>query len=149
MGNEAVEIGLQHTVSEATNCGEVPLHQVFLIGDMPPNTRQEVDSRRASYNSWAGTKFATPAYWDVELQKLKAKGIPVYGFYVANYAQSAFADIASRSNGKSEYLDVNSANSQEILLKMFIPVILAKIGEASGSVELGKKMVAEYMNFYK
>ena len=26
MGNEAVEIGLQHAVSEATNCGEVPLH---------------------------------------------------------------------------------------------------------------------------
>ena len=49
MGNEAVEIGFQHAVREAQNCGSIPLRQVFLIGDMPPNTKQEVDSRRNSY----------------------------------------------------------------------------------------------------
>ena len=39
MGNEAVEIGLQHAVREAEYCGSIPLRQVYLIGDMPPNTR--------------------------------------------------------------------------------------------------------------
>ena len=46
MGNEAVEIGFQHAVCEAKDCGNIPLRQVYLIGDMPPNTKQEVDSRR-------------------------------------------------------------------------------------------------------
>jgi hypothetical protein len=42
MGEEAVEIGLQHAVNEANNAGSVPLSQVFLIGDAPPNPPSEI-----------------------------------------------------------------------------------------------------------
>jgi len=43
ISEEAVEVGLQHALYEADNFGEVPLHQVFLIGDAPPNPRNTVD----------------------------------------------------------------------------------------------------------
>jgi hypothetical protein len=46
-------------------------------------------------------------------------------------------------------LDVSKPNSQDILLNLFVPNILKMIGEANGDVQLGKKMVAEYMNCYK
>lgn len=39
-GNEAIEIGLWHANQEAKNAvNGYPLVQIFLIGDMPPNTR--------------------------------------------------------------------------------------------------------------
>jgi hypothetical protein len=69
-GNEAIEVGLQHAVYEAINCGDVPLHQVFLIGDMPPNTMNEVKSKRVSEKKWKGTNFENLVYWETELQKL-------------------------------------------------------------------------------
>ncbi len=63
---------------------------MFLIGDAPPNPRNEVDKRRNQYNKWAGTKFATPVYWDTEVEKLKKKGIPVHCFYVDDWAKESF-----------------------------------------------------------
>ena len=149
MGNEAVEIGFQHAVNEAKNCGNIPLRQVYLIGDMPPNTKEEVDSRRNSYQFWRGTKFEAPAYWDSELAKLKQLNVQVNTFYLNTYCQPSFIDIANRTGGTSCLLDVTKPDSQEILLGLFIPNILKMIGEANGDVQLGQKMVAEYMNCYK
>ncbi len=47
-GNEAVEIGLQHAVYEANNAGSVPLSQVFLFGNAPPNTPSDIENRRGN-----------------------------------------------------------------------------------------------------
>ncbi len=47
-GREAVEIGLQHSVYEANNPGSVPLSQIFIIGDAPPNTPSEVEEKRGN-----------------------------------------------------------------------------------------------------
>jgi hypothetical protein len=53
---EAVEVGLQHSIHEATNGSAIPLSQVFLIGDAPANPVDTVIERRKR-NQWAGTKF--------------------------------------------------------------------------------------------
>ena len=52
MGEEAVEIGLQHAVNEANNADSVPLSQVFLIGDAPPNPPSDIENRRGNESKW-------------------------------------------------------------------------------------------------
>jgi hypothetical protein len=88
------------------------LRQVYLIGDMPPNTKEEVDSRRSSYQFWRGTKFEQTAYWDTELAKLKQLNVKVNTFYLNNYVKPSFEDIAKRTGGESAFLDVSKPNSQ-------------------------------------
>ncbi|CAL6057006.1 Helicase-related_protein [Hexamita inflata] len=55
-GNEAIEVGLAHAVSQIEN----GLKQVILIGDMPPNTKEEVRLKRAKLGEayWSTTRFA-------------------------------------------------------------------------------------------
>jgi uncharacterized protein with von Willebrand factor type A (vWA) domain len=110
------------------------LRQVYLIGDAPPNTKEEVDSRRNSYQFWRGTKFEAISYWDSELAKLKQLNVQVNTFYLNNDCKASFEDIARRTGGTSCLLDVTKPNSQEILLGLFIPNILKMIGEANGDV---------------
>ena len=55
MGHEAIEIGLWH-VNQEREAGEVS--QVILIGDMPPNTREELKSKRAEASFNGGDKWA-------------------------------------------------------------------------------------------
>ena len=52
LGEEAVEIGLQHSVFEAKTPGNVPLSQVFLIGDAPSNPPDEITERREDERKW-------------------------------------------------------------------------------------------------
>ena len=84
---------------------------MYLIGDMPPNTKEEVDSRRSSYQFWRGTKFETPAYWDTELAKLKQLNVKVHTFYLNTYVKPSFEDIAKKTGGESCFLDVSKPNS--------------------------------------
>ncbi len=85
---------------------------MYLIGDMPPNTKQEVDYRRSKYQFWRGTKFETPAYWDTELAKLKQLNVKVHTFYLNNDdVKPSFEDIAKRTGGESCFLDVSKPNS--------------------------------------
>jgi hypothetical protein len=55
------------------------------------------------------------------------------------------------TGGTCSYLDVNDSESQEILLRSFVPNILKMIGDynQNGDKDLGKKMAAEYMNCYR
>jgi hypothetical protein len=69
-------------VYEANKANKIPLSQVFLIGDAPPNTPKEIDSRRGDENQWKGTKFETKVHWEEEAIKLRNKNIPVHTFYV-------------------------------------------------------------------
>jgi hypothetical protein len=103
-----------------------------LIGDIGPNTKEEVDTRRNDYRFWEGTKFEQPAYWETELDKLKNFKVQVNTFYVAEWAKESFEEIAKRTGGTCTYLDLKRPDSQDILLNLFVPSILKMIGEANG-----------------
>ncbi len=63
---------------------------------------------------------------------LKSKGIPVYSFHVASYAEQNFKQISAMTGGTNQFLDVNSSDGQKLLLNYFIERILYKIGDVSG-----------------
>jgi hypothetical protein len=78
---------------------------------MPPNTKEEVDSRRTLYQFWRSNRFEQPAYWDIELAKLKRLKVKVNTFYINHYVKQSFEDIAKKSGGESCYLDITKPNS--------------------------------------
>jgi hypothetical protein len=107
MGREAIEIGFQHAVREVKNDRKNKLCQIYLIGDIGPNTKEEVDERRNDYQFWKGTKFEEPAYWDEELAKLKEEEVIIHTFYVSTSAKADFEEIAKRTGGTCTYLDLS------------------------------------------
>ncbi|CAL6057008.1 Helicase-related_protein [Hexamita inflata] len=125
-GNEAIEVGLAHAVSQIEN----GLKQVILIGDMPPNTKEEVRRKRANLGEayWSTTRFAYPTYFENQLQILKQNNIPVHALYVCNSAQQQFGYIARETGGKCEELDINSAKGAENLTNLVTEKIMLNIG---------------------
>jgi len=128
-GNEAVEIGLWHVNNEPS------VTQVILIGDVGPNTQQEVTARRSSYN-WSTTRFSNPTYYKDEIEKLKQRKVPVHAFYVAKYAQASFQEMSTATGGKCEYLDVNSAKGADLLTDTVTIQVLQSVG--------GEELVSAY-----
>ena len=110
--NEAVEIGFAH-VNEELLSGDVS--QVILIGDMPPNTKAEVDINRKIYNHWGNTKYSVPTYYKDELEKMKLRGVVVHAFYVQPFAKAEFEVIAQMMGGTCSELDINSPQGADIL----------------------------------
>ncbi|CAL6043111.1 Helicase-related_protein [Hexamita inflata] len=125
-GNEAIEIGLTHAVSQIEN----GLKQVILIGDYPPNTKDDVRSKRSGHGEgyWSKTRFAYPTYFEDQLQILKQNNIPVHALYVANPAKQQFEYIARETGGKYEELDINSAKGAENLTNLVTEKIMLNIG---------------------
>ncbi|CAL6043161.1 Helicase-related_protein [Hexamita inflata] len=125
-GNEAIEIGLSHAVSQIEN----GLKQVILIGDMPPNTKEEVRLKRARLGEeyWSTTKYAYPTNYEDQLEILKENNIPVHALYVDNPAQQKFQYIAYETGGKCEALDINSENGAENLTNLITEKIMLNIG---------------------
>jgi len=138
-GNEAIEIGLAHVNGE-----EAVEHvdQVLLIGDMPPNTQNEIPEKRGCYgeNYWSGTKYRVPTYYETELEKLVQKKVKIHGFYVDSDAAQAFSHIASRTGGKVAALDVNSPAGAEQLTDAVCEEVLNNIG--------GTEFVTEYRKMF-
>jgi len=125
-GNEAVEIGLWHVFQEAQN-GTVT--QVILIGDRPANSKQEVSEKRLEFGEsyWQNTKFAAPTDCDSEVNHLVQHGIRVNAFYVEDTAKSLFTDIARKTGGRSEMLDINSPVGAEMLTNLVTEEILRSV----------------------
>lgn len=82
-GNEAIEIGLWHANREHER---EKITQIILIGDAPPNTKNEVKRKREKLgeNYWQKTKFEKATYYEDELVQLMQNNIPVHAFYVNN-----------------------------------------------------------------
>ncbi|CAF3955884.1 unnamed protein product [Rotaria sordida] len=122
-GNEAIEIGLWHINRENER---EDITQVILIGDAPPNTKSEVKQKRNRRGEayWKQTKFAQATYYEDELAKLISKSIPVHTFFVDNRAEVIFKEIAQRTGGKCERLDINSPLGAEMLTKLVTEPIL-------------------------
>ena len=143
-GPEAVEVGFWHVNEEIRKDPLKGVSQVILIADQPPNSDSDVNYKRADRGEsyWSGTRFSKPVYCNTELRKMIDKKVKVHAFYVADAAKSAFQDIAKRSGGECEYLDLNSnpAGAANILTNMVTVKILSDLG----GDECGAQMVAEY-----
>ena len=133
-GNEAVEIGLWHVNQEAVKPGSVT--QVVLIGDMPPNTREEVEKRRANFSKdWSSTPFRTITFYKDEIEKLQKlnNAIPIHTFYVESSSQSSapsvFKEISSSTKGEYGVLNVGNKEGIQTLEKLFGNKILSDVAK--------------------
>lgn len=147
LGNEAVEIGLWHANQENE---KEKISQVILIGDAPPNTDQEVTQKRAHHLGeayWQTTKFKSKTYCNTELAKLKENKIPVHAFHVNEFAGAKFKEIASETGGRSEMLDINSAEGAEMLTDLVTEEVLNSVGKSSNRD--GKALVDTYRIKFK
>ena len=122
LGNEAIEIGLQHANRETDL---LPVSQILLIGDMPPNTRNEVAQNRAGYfggeSYWLNSEFGPPTYYETELEALKSKGVTLHTVYLTNYAKEKFQAMANLfPEGSSRFFDRDSKS------KLYSNLILNK-----------------------
>lgn len=142
-GNEAIEIGLSYVNKEFER---EPITQVILIGDAPPNTKDEVQSKRSYFGEdyWKNTKFANATYYEDELEKLISNNIPVHGFFVEARAEKSFKMIATKSGGRSEMLDINSPKGSQMLTDLVTEEILRNIGGAMN----GDTFVKTYRSKY-
>ncbi|ETO33241.1 hypothetical protein RFI_03866 [Reticulomyxa filosa] len=131
LGNEAIEIGLAYV---NTQVKKMEVSQVILIGDMPPNTRQEVARKRQIKGEyyWKGTNFSIPTYYEKELDLLEQCNIPVHAFYVNEQAKEHFEAIARTSGGKCAELQINSDEGSEQLTGVVSTTILKHAGGSRG-----------------
>ncbi|CAF4095909.1 unnamed protein product [Rotaria sp. Silwood2] len=147
-GNEAIEIGLWYANKEYER---EPITQVILIGDAPPNTKTEVQSKRNHFgeNYWKNTKFANATYYEDELAKLILKNIPVHGFFVDARAEKSFKEIATKSRGRSEKLDINSPAGSQMLTDLVTEEILRNVGGARNGDALVEAYRSKFGKSYK
>ncbi|CAF1137415.1 unnamed protein product, partial [Didymodactylos carnosus] len=140
-GNEAIEIGLWHANRENEREN---ITQVILIGDAPPNTKNEVNEKRQRYGQsfWKKTKFAQSTYYEDELAKLEVDGIPVHAFFVEQRAEESFKKIAKKTGGRCAMLDINSSSGSEMLTDLVTEEILRNVG---GCLK-GDDLVKAYRN---
>lgn len=144
-GREAVELGLAHAVllHDSLQAGEEKerLDQIALLGDAAPNTDSDVASKRAGRGEsyWAGTKFARPTNFRLEMQKLIDRKIPVHCFCIGGNPSvdpgSDFREMALRSiddegiNGTCQALDVSDpTEAAENLMDVLLAAILRDAG---------------------
>lgn len=140
---EAIEIGLSHANTEDDKFG---VSQVILIGDAPAKSESVVASYRSNYggeNYWKTTPYKEMTFYRRELEKLKAKNIPVYSFYLHQGAKNNFMEISSFTGGRCEELDINSSDGADRLTNIVTERILASVGQARG---IGDKLANEYKN---
>ena len=124
MGNEAIEMGLWQANQEEN------LSQIILIGDMPANSRQEVYERKSYYGqNFRGSRYESVlTFYEDEMKKLIEKNVKVNGFYLKQNAMENFADMANMSEGKCEFLDLNSLDSSQTLIDLVTSQVLFSIG---------------------
>ncbi|CAL6025608.1 Helicase-related_protein [Hexamita inflata] len=123
-GEEAIEVGLQHSNAELAN----GLTQVILIGDMGPNTREQIQIGRG-FNGpdyWNKTPF-TQTYFEDELEQLKGK-VKVHALYVDQEAKGSFEYIAKYTAGECRELDIRSEKGAENLTHLVTERIVENIG---------------------
>ena len=141
MQDEAIEIGFWH-VNQEIEKGSVT--QVILIGDAPAQSQADVIGKRAHVRGesyWLKTKFSKQTFYLDELSLIKAKGIPVHAFYVAERARQNFEEIAKATEGgQCQMLDINSSAGAEMLTNLVTERILKNVG---GEV-MGDKLVSAY-----
>lgn len=78
---------------------------------------------------------------------LKAKNIPVHGFYIVERAKESFQEIASFTNGNSEMLDIYAQQGSEILTNLVNIEVLRNIGGSQRGNDLVNAYKTKYNTF--
>jgi hypothetical protein len=139
MGNEAVEVGLMHALSEHQ---KRPLDQIIIIGDAAANTAQDIENKRTRVPLGEGNQ-----YWDKQkpmwspsgIPKMEATGvlraiqavqpIPVHCYHMAERAATSFQQLANMTpGGTSQALDINSSSGAQLLTDAVCKQILSSLG---------------------
>ena len=144
MGNEAIEIGLQHAVHESELSGSIS--QVILIGDAPANSEAEVRTKRAAFGEayWKTTEFATSTFYEVELEKLDSKNIPVNAFYLEENARKNFEKISAATKGTCQSLNIRAGDGAEVLTHAVTKEVLRLAAGPHGG-----EAVKSYIDLYE
>jgi hypothetical protein len=144
MGNEAIEIGLWHANQELKNDS---FQQIILIGDAPANMEAEVTQKRQRLGEtfWRTTKFDVPTHYEKEVAELKNRGVRINAFYVDSCAKTNFEEIAAATNGRCQFLDINSNKGANMLTDLVTEEILKTVGTVMGA---GDKFVLDYISKY-
>jgi hypothetical protein len=117
-----------------------------LIGDAPPNTRDQVKQHRQTYNKneW---KYNPPTFYQDEIAFLKNKKIPLHGFYLNIWAKTSFEEMSSLTNGRSEKLEIESIEGAESLTNLVNIEVLRSIGGAQRGNDLVNAYKTKYNAF--
>jgi len=134
-GNEAIEVALHYAADKYESDN---INQCVLIGDYPPNTREEVVSKRGGQGElyWSKTPYRQITFYQNELLRLKEQKLSVHCFWVAPYAKTAFREIAFVTGGRASALDIQSHHGADDLTDLLAEEILRKVG--------GDALVDEY-----
>ena len=122
---------------------------MILIGDMPPNTKEEVKRNRSEASFNGGDKWAEETYYVDEIKQIIDAEIPIHAFYVNAHAKDAFWDIACRTDGLTGPLDITSTKGAEMLTSLITERILANVNKvAHGSAEMESRLIESYRSRY-
>jgi hypothetical protein len=122
-GEEALEVALHHANLEAEKV-DSGISLIVLLGDMPPNSKTDVDNKRRG-KVFDSTPFSIPTFYKDEVEKLKQKNIKIHSYYLYSAAKVTFDEIASATGGKSEFFGVESSQA---LIDLLTTEILGNIG---------------------
>ncbi len=139
-GREAVELGLSHVLRVHDR---LPVGQIIVIGDAPPNTRWDTDYKRkkCTLDLTRTPHFSTPTYFDEEHARVKFhERIQVSTVFLPTAAADAvwihdFKAMAC-NGGFQEDLDVRSDRAGDQLTNIISTSILKMLG--------GQKLVDDY-----
>jgi len=123
-GPEAIEVGLW-LANQESNTKKIT--QIVLIGDAPPQTKTETIQNKTNYpNSWNGKPFAEVDDYLVQLEEIFLKNIPIHCFYLNDYAKNSFEEIAQKTGGQVDSLDVvnNPVEGAKLLCDVVTKLIL-------------------------
>jgi hypothetical protein len=98
------------------------VRQVVIIGDARANRPDEVVSKRAGFGAgesfWAKTRFAAPAGFGRETERLAAAGVLVDTFYLGSNADAAanFEWMAAQTKGTAYKVNIcTPAGASELI----------------------------------
>lgn len=142
LGNEAAEVAFAYVNKLMM---EMTIQQVIWIGDMQPNTREQVNESRLKYSvNTRNPLFNKPAYFEDELQKIITAKIPVHGVYVKTKQQgsdnTAYYNASRNTSGENFILDLKNPDNANQLARTIIKRILNNIG--------GERLLAAYDQKY-
>ncbi|CAL6013588.1 Helicase-related_protein [Hexamita inflata] len=126
-GNEAVEVGLQFANAEYQN----GLSQVILIGDIGPNTEEQVIRGREESGEeyWSQTTFAVKTSYLPEVNWLRQKSVKVHCLFIGNEARESFEEISRETNGTNEELELNAEQMTHKVAEKIVKLIGDKTGK--------------------
>ena len=121
--DRTIENGLQHALRESKKLESIS--QVIWIGDSLANNGEQVRRSRDGLSK---------TYHFSELEKLRAKHIPVHTFYLNSVAEADFREIANKTGGRCMGRRICSSNDAELLANFIAEEMIRKAAGVEGDV---------------